>query len=379
MNLSLKSFTQLVQDMGAALQGSASALIDISVGSVTRALLEANAAIALWMQWLILQVLQTARATTSTGSDLDSWMADFGLVRLPASASSGIVTFFRFATTLSASIPPGTMVKTGDGLLTFSVVASSSVSIWDATSNSYIIPAGVASAAIPVVCNQAGQVGNVVAGSISIIASSLPGIDQVSNPSSFTDGRDAETDQSFRSRFVLYLAGLSRATPIAIRSAIANVQQGLSIQILEGMTAGGHPSPGNFVVFVDDGSGYPSSALLGTVSTAIESVRPIGTSAAVLAPTVIPVAVSLTAGLSKSDVSYPAASGIIQDAIASYLGSLAIGQDVALSKIMQVAFNAIPSAATISNIALNGAATDIAVATGSVVKPGPISVTINGI
>jgi uncharacterized phage protein gp47/JayE len=92
MKLSLKGFTQIIQDMSAALQSSATALVDVSVGSVIRAIFEANASVALWMQWLILQILQTTRASTSVGGDLDSWMLDFGLTRLPAGASTGIVT-----------------------------------------------------------------------------------------------------------------------------------------------------------------------------------------------------------------------------------------------------------------------------------------------
>src|ERR1700759_2532194 len=107
MNLSLKGFSQLIEDMSAALQSSATSLIDVSVGSVIRAIFEANASVVLWLQWLVLQVLQTTRASTSTGTDLDSWMADFGLFRLPASASTGTATFSRYAPALSATVPVG--------------------------------------------------------------------------------------------------------------------------------------------------------------------------------------------------------------------------------------------------------------------------------
>src|SRR5277367_1212082 len=96
MQLSLQNFTTLVQNMAASVQSSAAQLLDLTVGSTLRAILEANASVALWMQWLILQVLQTTRASTSAGTDLDSWMADFSLTRLPAVAATGVVTFTRF-------------------------------------------------------------------------------------------------------------------------------------------------------------------------------------------------------------------------------------------------------------------------------------------
>ena len=53
MQLSLRTFDTLVQSMAAAVQASAAQLLDLTVGSTLRAVLEANASIGLWMQWLI--------------------------------------------------------------------------------------------------------------------------------------------------------------------------------------------------------------------------------------------------------------------------------------------------------------------------------------
>ena len=68
MNLPTRNFTDIVRDMSAAITASAGRLIDISIGSVLRAIVEANAAIVLWVQWLVLLTLQTTRAATSTSS-----------------------------------------------------------------------------------------------------------------------------------------------------------------------------------------------------------------------------------------------------------------------------------------------------------------------
>ena len=72
MQLSLRNFSTLVQSMAATVESSTTQLLDLSVGSTLRAVLEANASLGLWLQWLILQVLRTTRAATSTGADLDS-------------------------------------------------------------------------------------------------------------------------------------------------------------------------------------------------------------------------------------------------------------------------------------------------------------------
>ena len=220
MKLSLKGFSQLIEDMSAALQSSATTLIDVSVGSVVRAIFEANASVVLWLQWLILRVLQCTRASTSIGADLDSWMLDFGLSRLPAVASTGIVTFSRFAPNLAATIPVGSIVKTSDGSLSFSVTEDDTLSIWQPASSGYIIPGGVPSADLPVMCITYGSIGNVLSDTIIVISASLPGVDQVNNADPLSNGVDAETDQAFRSRFQGYLASRSRATLGAMQNGL---------------------------------------------------------------------------------------------------------------------------------------------------------------
>ncbi|HQU12240.1 MAG TPA: baseplate J/gp47 family protein, partial [Acidiphilium sp.] len=123
MQLSLQSFTAMVEQMAAALQGAASQALDLTVGSVLRALIEANASLGLWLQWMIVQVLLTTRLSTSTGADCDSFGADFGFARLPAVAGAGSVTFARFAPVLSAFVPVGATVMTADGSQSFAVTA----------------------------------------------------------------------------------------------------------------------------------------------------------------------------------------------------------------------------------------------------------------
>src|SRR6202051_4424281 len=115
MDLPTRTLTDIVRDMSAAITSSAGRLIDLSVGSVLRSIIEANAAIVLWVQWLVLLTLQNTRAGTSTGTDLDTWMADFSVSRLSAVAASGTTTFSRYYAAATAFVPDGTIVKTQDG------------------------------------------------------------------------------------------------------------------------------------------------------------------------------------------------------------------------------------------------------------------------
>jgi uncharacterized phage protein gp47/JayE len=373
----LKGFSQLIEDMGAALQSSASSLIDVSVGSVVRAIFEANASVILWLQWLIVQVLQSTRALTSNGPDLDSWMLDFGLARLPAVPSTGIVTFSRFATNLPAVIPMGTLVKTADGSTSFSVVDDQTISIWQSDLSAYILPVGVAAADVPVICRNGGTVGNVLAGTIIVVAASLPGIDQVNNANPLSNGADAESDQAFRSRFQSYLASRSRATLMAVRNAIANVRQGLNATIEENTAADGTTEIGSFLVIVDDGTGYPSSDLLLNVATAVDSVRPIGTRFAVVPPQVLIVNVAMAAELSSVATASLSISSI-QNYVGTYLNSLPIGGCASITRVAQNAYLAGPSIANVAGIQLNGSSSDIVPPPRTVIKSGQITVLANG-
>jgi phage-related baseplate assembly protein len=375
MNLSLKGFTQLVEDMSAALQSSATALVDVSVGSVIRAIFEANASVVLWLQWLILQVLQTTRASTSTGADLDSWMADFGLTRLPASASTGIVTFSRFSPNLAATVPVGSVVKTADGLLTFAVAEEDTLSTWQPAASAYVIPSGVASVDLPVICRTSGAVGNVLASTINVIAASLPGIDLVTNADPLSSGADAESDQALRNRFQGYLASRSRATLGAIQSAIAGVQQGLNVAVEQNTGLGNTPQVGAFLVIIDDGTGYPTTDLLASIASAVDAVRPIGTTFAVVAPQVLTVNVSLTADFA-SPTSATLGVPSLQNHVATYLNSIAIGGAASVTRVAQHAYRAGPHLLNITGVQLNGTSADVIASPSTVIKAGQVEVSI---
>jgi uncharacterized phage protein gp47/JayE len=376
MKLNLKTFSQLVQDMGAALQGSAASLVDVSVGSVIRAIFEANASVVLWLQWLVLRTLSMTRAATSTGQDLDSWMADFGVARLVAIPATGIVTFSRYAATQPALVPLGAIAKTADGLLSFMVTEDSALSTWQNQSSGYLIPGGVVTADIPVICVSPGSNGNVLPGTITTIASSLPGIDQVLNANAFTNGADSESDQAFRARFQNYLAGRARATLTAVRSAVANVQQGLLFSIIENLSPDGTVRAGSFLVVVDDGSGYPSVDLLSAVASAVDLVRPVSITFTVVPPLVLTISISLTVDLEAAsvvDIYTPA----IEQQITSYLNSLPIGGVASVTRVAMSAYAASKAISNVSSVLLNGAPVDIVPPPRTVIKSGQINVVLN--
>ena len=181
------------------------------------------------IQWLIVQVLAQTRASTSNGTDLDTWVSDFGMTRLPAQPASTTLAFSRITTGLAASIPVGAQVKTADGTQTFSVSADSTNTAFNVTTSSYSVAAGVSSVSVPAVATIAGSAGNVQAGAISLLATAMPGIDAVTNPVSAAGGLNAESDAALRTRFSNFIDSRSRATPAAIAFGIQSLQQGLGL------------------------------------------------------------------------------------------------------------------------------------------------------
>ena len=351
-------------------------LVDVSVGSVIRAIFEANASVVLWLQWLVLQTLSMTRAATSAGLDLDSWMADFGAVRLAATSATGVLTFSRFATTLPALVPLGAIAKTADGLLSFAVTEDDTVSTWQQQSSGYVVPIGVTSANIPVTCLSVGSAGNVLSGTVTTIASSIPGIDQVLNANAFTDGTDSESDQAFRARFQSYLASRARATLTAVQNTVSNVQQGLIFSIAENVSPDGTARAGSFLVIIDDGSGYPSADLLSTVASAVDLVRPIGTTFTVVPPLVLKVSVSLSANVRATDVTGSLAPAI-EDQITTYLNSLPIGCVASATRVAMSAYSANTAIQNVTSVLLNGFPLDIAPPARTVIKSGEITVVVD--
>lgn len=371
MALSLRSFTQMLQDSAAAAQGACSQLLDLTVGSVIRSLLEADASLGLWMQWLILQVLAATRLATSTGLDVDSFVGDYTLRRLPGVAASGSVILSRTSGTAqsTALVLPGALVSTGDLSQSFAVIMDTANPLWNIQSGGYLIPFGVLSAPVSVRALAVGIASNAQPGTITLLGTAVPGVDFVTNPLAFSNGANAESDQDLRLRFANYIGSLSKATLLAVAYAISQVQQGLSWYINENF-----PSIGHFTVTVDDGTGNPPNSLLSLIYSAVDAVRPIGSTFAVVGPTVtvIDISATITANI---NINQPSLFGPIIFALESYLDTLPIGVDVSFTKIITVIYGSTTGIANVTSVLLNGSPADIVVGPSGVAKAGQVVLT----
>lgn len=373
-NLSLQNFSTMVEGMAAAVQGASDKLLNLAVGSVLRAILEASASVGLWLQYLILQVLQATRLSTSSGADVDSFVNDFGVTRLPAVCAGGDVTFSRLTSGQAGFIPLGTTVITSDQTQSFSVVADINNPAYVATPVAgYAVGASVVAVSVPVQAVNAGMGGNVLAGTISLISAALPGIDAVTNATNFANGCDAETDEALKSRFQLYLSTLSKATYGAVEDAVSQVADNLTYAITANQTPNGTACMGSFVVVVDDGSGATPANTVSAVAAAVNNVRALGTTAYVQAAIMLGATISLTINVSSGSKS--SVQTLVSSALTAFVNSLPVGAPLSYLKLAQVAFEASPDISDITALLLNGTISDLTPSASQVVRVASVVVS----
>lgn len=372
-SLNIKDFTTLVRDQVTAIQGRAAGLVDFTIGSLLRACAESNASILQWLQQLIVTLLATTRASTSSGPDLDSWMADFGFYRLSASFSTGSVTYSRFTPTVSALIPIGSIVGSTDGSQQYTVTIDTTNVMYDAGLGGYLIPAGTASATVPVMASTAGAAGNALIGTVTVIVGSISGIDTVTNLAVFAGGVDQEEDSPFRARFVLWVQSLSKGTKAAIEYALSSMQQGVSYTLTENQDYSGNLLYGYFYAVVDDGSGAPPGSFLVTAGAAIESARAFTTRHGVFPPVLVTANVGMTIATDSTVVHSVVVAQVVA-AIQAYISSLALGQILPYTQLAAVAYGVTPAITNVSAVLLNSGTADLAATNKQVIRPGTVTV-----
>lgn len=374
MALQTKSFSQLVSEQVAVVQGSSSSLVDFTIGSILRAIVEAYAAVALWLQGLILEVLALTRAATSTGADLDSWVGDYGVVRLGAATTTGAATFSRFTPTAQAVVPVGAAVQSADGSQKYLVTLDTANTAYNAGFGGYVIGAGIASVTVPIAAVTTGAAGNAAIGGINTLGQAIAGVDSVTNAASLTNGSDAETDPALRARFIQYIASLSKATKAAIGYAASSVETGITYAIVENQDYDGTTDLGYFYVVIDDGTGTPSSGLRDAIYAAIDLVRGFTIRFGVFAPIVVTAnvaaAVTVAAGYNATTI-----KAAVRTAIINYINALPLGAGLAWSRLFQVAYDVSPAVTDVTVLTVNSATIDIAGLAKDVVKAGTVVVS----
>jgi phage-related baseplate assembly protein len=368
--LTTKNYSTLVNDQVAAVQGAASSLLNFLVGSTLRAIAQANATVALWLQGLILQLLSVTRLATSLGTDVDSFLADFPAFggRLQAIKAQGTLTYFRATTTVATVIPVGAVVASGDGTQLYTVIADPTNNAYVAASNGYPLASGVASVNVTIQAQVGGAAANMSAGGISIMQTGIAGVDGVTNPSNFTNGVNAETDAAVKTRFQLYFASLSNASVSAIGYAIRSLNQNFQYTIT--LQPSGSPQ---VVISVDDGSGAIPTASVNLIAAAVNNIIAAGIFVGVTACTALSASVNMTI-VTASGFVHATVAGQVALALIAYINGVGLGNPVSYAQLFAVAC-AVPGVTDATDVTLNGGVVDLVPTASQTYKAGSVSVS----
>jgi phage-related baseplate assembly protein len=206
-----------------------------------------------------------------------------------------------------------------------------------------------------------------------LIASAVPGVDTVTNANALSGGMDAESDAAFRLRFQSFIDSRTRATLQAITYAARSVQQNITCTVKENSDASGNYLPGHFIVTVDDGSGAPPASLLASVQTAVNAVRPIGSTFAVQEPSLIAANISLTLTLA-SGANSGTVIAAVNSAIMNFVNTLPVGTALPYTRLAQLAYDASPSVLNVNALTLQGGSADLSAVANAVIRIGTLTI-----
>lgn len=238
------------------------------------------------------QAYKAMFARTSWGEYLEMRAEEHGVFRRQAVKAKGTVTVSG-----NGTVPQGSVFQTATGIAFYTTKAATITQ----TGN------------IPIECSTAGTTGNVKAGTITVIPMSIPGISSVTNADATYDGFDEEDDATLYNRLIFKVrqpaTSGNRNEYLQWATSVAGVGKAVIKPLWNGN--------GTVKVLITDTNGDPASSdLQSKVAAYIESVRPIGATVTVAAPSIFAVKVAIKPLDSKN-----ASATAIQTVVNNYFGS----------------------------------------------------------
>jgi len=358
---------------------TAGRVTDANVGSNLRTFFEA---IALRLEALDNKVFFGLRRLIPTIlfeflGDGDGVSTTTGFPALPALAATGVARFTRqVGGSGDVVIPAGTRLQVpGVGtaapktyVTTTPLTLLDGVSLGDTT---------VAAAAV-------GTVGNTPANTM-VLLDPVAGIASATNPVALLSGRDAETDEDRRLRWVQYIRNLARAQDGGLEAgalrAVVVTGGAITERVLAARAVPVAGKRGLVDVYIDNGGGSASSTLVQAAQVLIDGVRaadgsrvPGYKAAGVVAQVqpVVPQAVPVTLTLRVADgFRFADVQPAVATAILSHLFGLGVFADLVWVDLVA----AIATVAGVGDFTLATPLANVAAGLGGRILPGPVTIT----
>ena len=314
-------------------------------------------ALAAELQSLLMQadwVLDQSFPQTAQGTYLDYHAETRGITRAAAEKAVGTLRFAAAdKVTATCPIEKGAVCMTAEGVR-FETTEDAAIAV------------GSQWADVPAQAVEAGAGGNVIAGTVTLLSAMPVGVVQCTNPTAFSGGCDAESDEALRGRVLASYQRLPNGANAAYYEQEAMRYPGVAAAKAVGRARG----IGTVNVVIATHAGVPDAALLAAVETDLQKKREIAVDVKVLAPTVETVAV--TAALKAAPgYTFAEVKAGAQSALEELFTGELLGQSVTTARLLTL----LCGAEGVENVHLTAPAADVAV--GSTELPMLGTVTIS--
>lgn len=267
-------------------------------------------------------VVRQAFPQTAEGTYLDYHAQLRSLERKAPVAAQGTVRFSAGEATESDREIPQGMVCMTVGLIRFE------------TTKPVILSAGELTVEAPVRALEAGEAGNVAAGTIVSMAIAPMGISACTNPQPCTGGADGEDDEALRERVL----DTFRRLPNGANAAFYE-QGALSFDQVAAAVAIPRPrGVGSVDVVAATLAGVPDEELLGQLQEYFEQRREIAVDVQVRAPQVKQVDVSVQVA-AKGGWDSQKVKNQVEQTLRSWFDGTLLGQDILLARLGNIVYN----------------------------------------
>lgn len=314
-------------------------------------------ALAAELQSLLMQadwVLDQSFPQTAQGMYLDYHAETRGITRAAAEKAAGTLRFAAAdKVTAACPIEKGTVCMTAEGVR-FETTEDAAIAV------------GSQWADVPAQAVEAGAGGNVIAGTVTLLSAMPVGVVQCTNPTAFSGGCDAESDEALRGRVLASYQRLPNGANAAYYEQEAMRYPGVAAAKAVGRARG----IGTVNVVIATHAGVPDAALLAAVETDLQKKREIAVDVKVLAPTVETVAV--TAALKAAPgYTFAEVKAGAQSALEELFTGELLGKSVTTARLLTL----LCGVEGVENVHLTAPAADVAV--GSTELPMLGTVTIS--
>ena len=314
-------------------------------------------ALAAELQSLLMQadwVLDQSFPQTAQGTYLDYHAETRGITRAAAEKAVGTLRFAAAdKVTATCPIEKGAVCMTAEGVR-FETTEDAAIAV------------GSQWADVPAQAVEAGAGGNVIAGTVTLLSAMPVGVVQCTNPTAFSGGCDAESDEALRGRVLASYQRLPNGANAAYYEQEARRYPGVAAAKAVGRARG----IGTVNVVIATHAGVPDAALLAAVETDLQKKREIAVDVKVLAPTVETVAVTAALKAAPGYTFAEAKAGAQSALEALFTGGL-LGKSVTTARLLTL----LCGVEGVENVHLTAPAADVAV--GSTELPMLGTVTLS--